>query len=684
MGKEGFVRGWSYDAVSKASVFSHLVRVTFPGDEDTRERFAREMRAARVPEKRQLELAMYAPQWAGHVEHALGWPALEEAVWWSHAHTKDTGWTVDQEVRETWTARTSERTAISAQSLLDGAVDVAWFGRVYQALGQQRWEKLYSVAQYASGGGGHKRAQLFADAMLSRVGEEELVARIKGKRHQDAVRALGLLPLPGTDGEERDHNILRRYKVMQEFVRTSKQFGAQRQASEKLAASIGLENLARTAGYPDPVRLEWAMEARAIEDLAHGPLVVTVDGVTLQLAIDNWGEAKLTVTREGKPLKNIPPKVKKDPKVIALREREREVDKQASRMRRSLEGAMCRGDEFTGAELHSFFAHPLLGPIVERLVFVVERAGRGADGVAGAPAMGFPVENGRALRSHDGTRLYLEKDDRLRVAHAHDMWSKGEWHLWQHELFISERVQPFKQVFRELYPLTPGEKVEGNLSRRYEGHQVNPKQALALLGTRGWVNDPEEGARRTFHEAGISAWVTFLEGFYTPADVDGLTVEHVHFTRRGEWHSLPLEDIPPRVFSEAMRDLDLVVSVAHRGGVDPEASASTVEMRAALVLETCAMLRLGNVRVRERGQHVLVEGKLGSYSVHLGSGVVHRQPGGALCIIPVHSQHRGRIFLPFADDDPKTAEVLSKVLLLARDTDIKDPTILEQLLLTTR
>ena len=37
--------------------------------------------------------------------------------------------------------------------------------------------------------------------------------------------------------------------------------------------------------------------------------------------------------------------------------------------------------------------------------------------------------------------------------------------------------------------------------------------------------------------------------------------------------------------------------------------------------------------------------------------------------------HRGRLFLPFADDAPKTLEVLSKVLLLARDREIKDPTI---------
>lgn len=131
------------------------------------------------------------------------------------------------------------------------------------------------------------------------------------------------------------------------------------------------------------------------------------------------------------------------------------------------------------------------------------------------------------------------------------------------------------------------------------------------------------------------------------------------------------------VFSETMRDVDLVVSVAHAGGVDPEASHSTVEMRAALVRETTRVLKLDNVR--EVNSHVVIEGALGEYSVHLGSGVVHRRPGGAVCIIAVDSQRRGRIFLPFADDDPKTAEVVAKVLLLARDREIKDPTILSQL-----
>ena len=84
-----------------------------------------------------------------------------------------------------------------------------------------------------------------------------------------------------------------------------------------------------------------------------------------------------------------------------------------------------------------------------------------------------------------------------------------------------------------------------------------------------------------------------------------------------------------------------------------------------------------NVQVKER--YAVVKGEYGEYSVHLGSAVTRKMPGESLFIVPVHSQHRGRLFLPFADDDPRTAEVMSKVLLLARDKEIKDPNILDQI-----
>lgn len=47
--------------------------------------------------------------------------------------------------------------------------------------------------------------------------------------------------------------------------------------------------------------------------------------------------------------------------------------------------------------------------------------------------------------------------------------------------------------------------------------------------------------------------------------------------------------------------------------------------------------------------------------------------------MPVHAQHRGHLFLMFADDDPHSAEALSKVLLPACDQEDQDSSILEQL-----
>lgn len=663
LGKDGFVRGWIYSDTGKSAVFSHLIRATYPTETDTPERFAEGVKKAKISQTRLVETAVYAPQWAKHIEHALGWPSFAEAVWWFHAHTKDNQWRVDQEIREAWNAETAERTPLTGAELVDGAVDVAWFNRVYAALGQKRWDELDKAAKYSSGGNGHTRARLFADAMLGRVTREELSKRIKEKRNQDALRGIGLLPLPENG---RADEILSRYLLIQEFLRGVKQFGSQRQASEKLAAKIALENLARTAGFADPLRLEWAMERHAIADLADGPVTATAGEVAVTLAIDAWGEAEVTVTKNGRSLKTVPPAVKKQPDVAALFERKTAIKRQLSRARQSLEQAMCRGDVFTGGELQELLTHPVLRPLLQQLVFMGDRV------------MGYPVEQGRVLVGINGRKQPITADTPLTLAHPYDLLATAEWHTWQAECFRQERIQPFKQIFRELYILTPAEKETGTFSRRYAGQQVNPRQAMALFGSRGWVFHPEEGVKRTFHDENLTAWVGSLGGWYTPAEMEGLTIETIYFTRRGDWHPLSLEDIPARLFSEVMRDLDLVVSVAHQGGVDPEATASTTEMRASLIRETCQMLKINNVRLQSR--HALIEGDLNHYSVHLGSGVVHQQPGGYVCIVPVHSQHRGRLFLPFADDDPKTAEIISKILLLAKDKQIKDPTILEQIL----
>lgn len=664
LGKNPLRRGYMGSSEARDVTFSHLIRVSFPAAGDTPARFASQVAALGLSELRLLDLAMFAPQWAALVAGTLDWKGLHGAVLWLHAHTRDSSWSVPQEVREAWEAEIGERTPLTGTELLEGAVDVGWFRRVYADLKRERFQTLLGAAKYASSSGGHKRAELFARAILGEEPEDGLRARIADKRQQDAVRALGLLPLPGkTKGKGAQKLVESRYRTLADFRRGARQFGAQRQASERLAADIGMQNLARTAGYSDPQRLTWAMEARMAPDWTQ---TVEAEGVTLGIDLTPQGEASLRVRRGEKTLKSVPASLAKHPEVLTLRATLTELSATRKRMRAALEEAMVRGDLFQGSELRALSAHPVIAPMLGSLVWVLNEE-----------HLGWwrpDPEEGDTIQTQVGSEPVAERA--LRLAHPHDLYASGDWTAFQRQVIGEAVQQPFKQVFREYYPLTAAEQ-EAKRSQRYEGHHVQPTQAAALLKTRGWITVPEEGVRKTFHAEGINVWVDSSLGYGTPNEVEGAPVGAVYFIRRDQTELMPLSEVPPRLYSETMRDLDLVVSVAHVGGVDPEASQSTVEMREGLLAETLRLLKLSNVRLENR--HALIEGHHARYSVHLGSGTVHRLPGGFLCVIPVHNQHQGRLFLPFADPDPRTAEVVSKVLLLAEDRKILDPTILEQL-----
>ena len=70
---------------------------------------------------------------------------------------------------------------------------------------------------------------------------------ITDKRNKDLVVAYGLIPL----GRNRIKDLRQRYAFLNKFLKESKQFGAQRQASESRAVKLALDNLARTAGFGD-------------------------------------------------------------------------------------------------------------------------------------------------------------------------------------------------------------------------------------------------------------------------------------------------------------------------------------------------------------------------------------------------------------------------------------------------
>ena len=381
-----------------------------------------------------------------------------------------------------------------------------------------------------------------------------------------------------------------------------------------------------------------------------------MEGVTLRLCLGD-GEVSLEAEANGKALKDVPSKIKKAPYVEELKEVRKQLREQFSRARFSMERAMELGEKFGADELEKLSQHPVIGPIVEKLIF----------------------KSGNKLGYVEDFKVGDLKGDsgELTVAHPLHLLKSGRWSEFQRGLFDKEIKQPFKQVFRELYVPTEDELSEGNMSRRYAGHQVQPKRGVALLRNRGWTVHYEEGLQKVYHKEDIVSEIYAAADWFSPADIEPPTLEGVTFrTRRGN-KIIPISDVPGIIFSEVMRDVDLMVSVAHAGGVDPEASASTVEMRCALATEAVRLFKLSNVRFE--GMHAFIDGKRGSYTVHLGSAVVHKMASGALYVLAVPSQHRGRLFLPFLDEDPRTAEVVSKILLFAEDEKIKDPSILGQM-----
>ena len=641
--------------------FAHLLRVHHPAPDESGETLARALAGSRIPESRVIETAVYSPQWAEVVEQHLDWAGFASAVWWLHAHTPIDSWELGGAIRDQRAREIAKRTPVSTEDRERGCADAEWFHRMHAELGDERLNRVLKAAKYASVSGEHKQAELFANALRGRVGEDELLTRMHDKRHQDAVRAYALLPLPEGDPDV----LLRRYEVLRAFVSTGKTNGPQRRATETAAVHTAMENLARNAGYRDPQRLIWAMEARTAADLAEGA-VTAVDGdVTVSLSIDDLGMPAIAVDRAGKVLAAVPAKSRKVEAIAALTARSKELKKQAQRMRSSLEAACVLGDVFEPGEIALLRRHPLLGRMLADLVLV------DAEGRAG-----FLAASGDDLERADGTAVTPVGG--LRIAHPVDLLASGDWSDLQHEVMTRGRPQPFKQVFRELYVPTENERGEGGISsRRYVGHQIDARRSSGLFIARNWVRDYGMGFERTFHNEKIHVFCNVEEGWGTAAEVEDATIDDVRFGPVGSWRAIPLEEVPPRVYSETMRDLDLVVSVGHSSGVDPQTSESTVEVRRRIVGETCLMLGIENVDVD--GHHVRVKGVLGTYSVHLGSGIVHRIPGNTLFIIPVGAQHRGRIFLPFVDDDPRTAEIVSKVVMLSADDKIKDPTILSQL-----
>ena len=470
-------------------------------------------------------------------------------------------------------------------------------------------------------------------------------------RHaQAAMRIYGVLPVMDSD------DVRQRYLTLKKLHKEVRKYGPQRQANSHAAVQAGLENLARVAGYPSAIRLEWAMESEIAESAL---TAATIDGYDVRLVIDGLSPT-LHIGKAGKTLKTAPPAIRKSPDFVALKTQQTQLKEQIARFCSTLEAMMSSGETLALDDLKPLLKMPAVRLLLEQLIVLADDA-----------VLGWFDTATLTVTDLEGRQHVAAKN--LRIAHPFHLFTAGQLSDWQKEVVSHRRVQPFKQAFRELYLLTPAERDSGLWSNRFAGHLLKGKVAARLLQVRNWSTSSVEDIYYESKEHGIYAMFNFLDTGHYLSETEHFTFDTIAFYR--DQQAIALEQVPPLLFSEIMRDADLLVSVAHAAD-GYNTSNETLQRRAELVGELIQGLGLQNVKCD--GHFLRIIGQRANYRVHLGSAAIHIEPGNYLCVVPAGSGVTD-FYLPFADTDKKMAEVLSKMFLLLDDMNITDSMILEQI-----
>jgi hypothetical protein len=345
-----------------------------------------------------------------------------------------------------------------------------------------------------------------------------------------------------------------------------------------------------------------------------------------------------------------------------------------------------------------YLEHPLIADLTRRLIWRFESSGKHVAGL---------VRNG-AIEDVAGRPIEPTPD--ITVTLWHPLHATASDVLdWRKRLAALGITQPFKQAHREVYVVTDAERQTVVYSNRFSAHVLNQYQFKALCNQRGWRYrllgplQPHNTPTRTLpgQRLSVEFWVNDIDDPNGARISTLISTDQVRFVElAGEL--IPMRRVPPLVFSELMRDVELFVNVASVGN-DPnwvdggprrrfqaywtdyafgklnEAGKTRASVLAALLPQLAIA---GQCSLEDR--FLVVRGKLRTYRIHLGSANIRMDPNNQyLCIVPARGQsYRSdaaeSLLLPF-EGDIGLSIILSKAFLLAADDEITDVDILRQI-----
>lgn len=491
---------------------------------------------------------------------------------------------------------------------------------------------------------------------------------------------------------------------------------AQREIEKAFNASAEREGLPR-----DEIE-ELATPAYGLENV--GMMRETFGDYQAELHVDG-SAASLNWFKDGKPLKSVPAGVKKEhaEEYKDLQASLKDINAMLPAQRERIDSLFLAQKSWPiSIWRERYLDHPLVGTIARRLIWSFSLGGKSIAG----------TWHGDGLVGVDDKPL--KPNDQASVSLWHPIGRPmNDILAWREWLERKEVMQPFKQAHREVYILTDAERQTGVYSNRFAAHILRQHQFNALCLARGWKNKlrlmvddaytpahrllPQWNLRAEFwiegagdeygtdtNETGVYLYLTTDQVRFYPIDAGQLYAHasgggyHEQFNATAATEPLPLERVPPLVFSEIMRDVDLFVGVASVGN-DPNWAdggpggqyrdywqtysfgelSATAQTRRALLERLIPRLEIAD-RCTLQDRFLVVKGSIRTYKIHLGSGNILMLPNDQyLCIVPKQTiAGRERVHLPF-EGDSTLSIILSKAFLLADDAKITDPTITGQL-----
>ncbi|HTP01016.1 MAG TPA: DUF4132 domain-containing protein [Anaerolineales bacterium] len=431
--------------------------------------------------------------------------------------------------------------------------------------------------------------------------------------------------------------------------------------------------------------------------------------------------------QDGKQLVSAPKDIKENhpEDVKQIDQAVKEVQRMVTAQKERIDGLYLAPRKWTLKTWRErYLEHPITGSIGRRLIWKFSKGDRAESGI---------WSEGRIVARDDRPLDWLDEGATVELWHpiSAQVEVVTAWRQW---LLRYEVQQPFKQAHREVYPLTDPERATEAYSNRYAAHILRQHQFNALCAARGWKNslrlrvDTElPPARKELPQWGLRAefWVQGIGDAEDTNDTGTflyLTTDQVRFYRadalenrahagggayfarrwnnRGSAEPVRLDEIPPLVFSEVMRDVDMFVSVSSVGN-DPNwldggagihyreywqgysfgELSESARVRKQVLEGLLPRLKIAG-RCELTDRFLVVSGELRRYKIHLGSGNILMEPNDQyLCIVPARgglAPGKEHVFLPF-EGDQTLAVILSKAFMLAEDRTITDQTIVRQL-----